>query len=203
MEILHTINLIKANVNLENVELDDTQKRNSYVLKTPTTTFPFLETEKGNISESKGIQYFLCNKYMPKFLGETPMERAKVNQWMEFACCEIYNCLHNLIYPIFGWKKYNKELTDKANNQIKDYLKIIENNLKSNEYICGKEMTLADVLLFRYLRHLMMLHFPDKMRNSLFPNTTKWFEKIMNSEEAKKAYGRTVLCKTPLKPFTG
>ena len=203
MEILHTINLIKANVPLENVELDDIQKRNSYVLKTPTTTFPFLETEKGNISESRGIQYFLCNKYMPKLLGESPMERAKVNQWMEFAGCEIYHCLQNIVYPLFGWKKYNKELADKANNKLKDYLKIIENNLKSNEYICGKEMTLADILLFRYLRFLMMFIFPDKMRNSLFPNTTKWFEKIMNSEEAKKAYGRTILCKNPLKPFTG
>ena len=107
MEILHTINLIKANVPLENVELDDIQKRNSYVLKTPTTTFPFLETEKGNISESRGIQYFLCNKYMPKLLGESPMERAKVNQWMEFAGCEIYHCLQNIVYPLFGWKKYN------------------------------------------------------------------------------------------------
>ena len=141
MEILHTINLIKANVPLENVELDDIQKRNSYVLKTPTTTFPFLETEKGNISESRGIQYFLCNKYMPKLLGESPMERAKVNQWMEFAGCEIYHCLQNIVYPLFGWKKYNKELADKANNKLKDYLKIIENNLKSNEYICGKEMS--------------------------------------------------------------
>ena len=107
MEILHTINLIKANVPLENVELDDIQKRNSYVLKTPTTTFPFLETEKGNISESRGIQYYLCNKYMPEFLGETIMERAKVNQWVEFASREIYPCLKSIIYPLFGWHKYN------------------------------------------------------------------------------------------------
>ena len=45
MEILHTINLIKAKVSLENVDLDDIEKRNSYVLKTATTTFPFLETQ--------------------------------------------------------------------------------------------------------------------------------------------------------------
>ena len=203
MEVLHTSNIIKANLNLENVELDDLKKRNSYVLKTPTTTFPFLETEKGNISESRGIQYYLCNKYMPEFLGETIMERAKVNQWIEFASREIYPCLKSIIYPLFGWHKYNKELADKDNNKMKDYLKIIENNLKSNKYICGEKMTLADVLLFRYLRFFMMFHFPEKMRNSLFPKTTKWFENIMNSEEAKKAYGRTILCKIPLKPFTG
>ena len=51
MEILHTINLIKSKTTLENVNLDDIEKRTSYASKTPTTTFPFLETEKGNISD--------------------------------------------------------------------------------------------------------------------------------------------------------
>ena len=85
MEILHTINLIKAKVSLENVDLGDIEKRNSYVLKTPTTTFPFLETQQGNISESRAIECFLCQKYKPELLGENILERAKVNQWSEFA----------------------------------------------------------------------------------------------------------------------
>ena len=203
MELLHTINLVKANIPFENVELGDTKKRNSYVLKTPTTTLPFLETKQGNISESKAIQYYLCQKYKPELLGEKPFERATVNQWVEFACCEIYYCLQNIIYPIFGWRDYCKESADKSNNKLKEHLMLIEKNLKSNEYICGNKMTLADILLFRYLRFFMMLHFPEKMRNSLFPKTTQWFEKIMKTPEATNAYGRTVLCKTPLKGFTG
>ena len=203
MEILHTINLIKAKVPLENVELDDTEKRNSYVLKTPTTTFPFLETEKGNISESRAIQYYLCEKYKPELLGENIDQRAKVNQWCEFACCEICHCLKELVYPIFGWNKYCKKSADIANNKIKGFLKTLEQNLGSNEYICGNKMTIADILLFRNLRFLMMLHFPEQLRKSLFPKTTKWFEKIMNTPEAIKAYGRTVLCKNPIKAFTG
>ncbi len=203
MEILHTINLAKAKVPLENVELGDVEKRNSYVLKTPTTTFPFLETDKGNISESRAIQYYLCEKYKPELLGENITERAKVNQWCEFACCEICNCVKELVYPIFGWKKYNKPSADNANNKVKEFLKTLEKNLATNEYICGNKITLADVLLFRNLRFLMMLHFPEKLRKSLFPLTTKWFEKIMNSPEAINAYGRTVLCQIPQKGFTG
>ena len=80
MEILHTINIIKANIKLENIDLEDTEKRSTYVLKTPTTTFPFLEIENGNISESHAIQYYLCEKYKPELLGENILERAKVNQ---------------------------------------------------------------------------------------------------------------------------
>ncbi len=203
MEILHTINLIKAKVPLENVDLVDTEKRNSYVLKTPTTTFPFLVTDKGNISESRAIQYYLCEKYKPEFLGENIADRAKVNQWCEFASCEICNCVKDLVYPIFGWKKYCKQSADNANNRLKTFLKTLDKNLASNEYICGNKMTIADVLLFRNLRFLMMLHFPEQLRKTLCPSTTKWFEKIMNTPEAINAYGRTVLCKIPQKGFMG
>ena len=205
MEILHTINLLKSNTSLENVDLDDIEKRTSYASKIPTTTFPFLETENGIISESHAIEYFLCEKYNPEFLGGNTLEKAKVNQWSEFACCEIFHCVKNIIYPIFGWEKYCKESYDKSNTKIKEYLKLIEQNFSSNkyEYICGNKITLADVILFRYLRFLMMFSFPEKLRNSLFPLTTKWFEKIMGTPEAIKAYGKTILCKTPLKAFTG
>jgi len=85
MEILLSINLIKAKVPLENVYLGDIEKRISYLLKTPTTTFPFLETQQGNISESSVIECFLGQKYKPEFLGENTLERAKVNQWSEFS----------------------------------------------------------------------------------------------------------------------
>ena len=195
--------LTGANVTLENIDLSETEKRNSLVLKTPTTTFPFLETNEGNISESKAIDYYLCTKYKPELLGETQFERAKVNQWIEFACIEINNCNKSIIYPMFGWNNFSKEKFDQDNSKIKDHLKIIEKELSKNEYLVGNKLTLADVILFRYLRFLMMFHFPDKMRKSLFPKTEKWFEKIMNSPEAIEGYGRTVLCKIPLKGFNG
>ena len=205
MEIAHTINLTGANVDLENVDLSDVEKRNSFIEKTPTTTLPFLETAEGNLSESKAIEYYLCLQYKPELLGNTPFEKAKVNQWIEFACNEICRSGKSIIYPIFGWAPYCKESADKENGNIKKYLNIIESHLKEakTKYIVGNKITLADVSLFRYLRAFMMLHFPEGMRNKVFPLTTQWFENIMKSPEAVKAYGRTVLCKNPVKAFTG
>ena len=203
MEILHTVYLLKAKTSFENVELDDIETRNSLVSKTPTTTLPFLETPKGNISESRAIEYYLCKKYKPQFLGKTVFEKAKINQWIEFASCELNRVSKSIIYPIFGWNEYCKITADKENGKLKEYLKLLENELKKNEYITGKNLTLADIVLFKNLRYFMMLHFPEGMRKSLFPSLTKWFEKIMNSPEAVKAYGRTVLCKNPIKAFQG
>ena len=203
MELQHLIKLIGAKVDFENVDLSDVNQRNSLVEKTPTATLPFLETKEGNISESKAIEYYLCTKYKPELLGETLFEKAKVNQWIEFACAEINRCNKGIIYPIFGWNDFCKDSFNENNLKIKDYIKLIENQLSKNDYITGNKLTLADIALFRYLRYLMMFHFPTNMRKSLFPKTEKWFEKIMETSEAKSAYGHTVLCKTPLKPFSG
>ena len=112
-------------------------------------------------------------------------------------------CNKSIIYPIFGWSDLNKEEFDRDNNKIKEYLKLIEKELEKNEYITGNKMTLADIKLFTNLRFLMMFHFPEPMRNKLFPKINKWFEKIMKTPEAMKAYGRTILCKNILKPFNG
>jgi elongation factor 1-gamma len=202
MEVLHTSYILKANIIFEDADLEDITKRNSFAQKTPTTTLPFLETPQGNISESISIETFLANKFRPDLLGSNILERAKVNQWIEFGSCEIQKCLQEIIYPIFNWKELNKEMSDNANKKLNQNVKILEKQLKhGKKYILGDKITLADIVLFRYLRYFMMLHFPENLRNSLLPKVTKWFENIMKSPEAIEAYGRTILCKKQLRPL--
>ena len=201
MEVLHTSYLIKAKILFEDADLEDVSKRNTYAQRTPTTTLPFLETPQGNISESISIETFLINKYKPDLLGTNTFERAKINQWIEFGSCEIQQCQKEIIYPIFNWKELNKELADKANKKLRKNIIILEKQLShGKKYILGDNITLADIVLFRYLRFFMMLHFTENIKNG-FPKVTKWFENIMNSPEAIEAYGRTILCKKQLKPL--
>ena len=203
MELLHVINLSKATIPFTNIALNDNDARISLATKSPTITLPYLETEKGNISQSAAIEYYICSKYNPDLLGKNSLEKAKVNQWVEFANYEITRSAKAIIYPIFGWAKYDKEKADKENGNIKNYLKILNALLENNKYILGDKITLADIALFRQLRFFMMFHFPEGMRKSLFPKVTSWFQEIMNSPEAIKAYGRTFLCKNALKAFMG
>ena len=203
MELLHVINLSKANISLTNIALNDNESRISLAKNSPTITLPYLETEKGNISQSGAIINYICSKCCPELLGQNLFEKAKINQWVEFANCEIARSAKALIYPIFGWAKYEKEKADKENANLKNYLKILNSLLEKNKYILGEKITLADIALFKHLRFFMMFHFPEGMRKSLFPKLTSWFQEIMNSPEAIKSYGRTILCKNPLKAFTG
>jgi len=203
MSALHAMYISNAKCAFENIDLADTETRKSLVTKTPTSTLPLLETEEGNLSETNAILFYFAQKYKKDLLGKDAFENAKINQWIEFASCEINRSHKAIINPIFGWNGFCKDSFDKENNKIKDYLKILEKELNGKNYLVGNRITLADIVLFRYLRFFMMLHFPDGMRKKLLPHTSKWFEGIMNTKEAVKAYGRTVLCKQPLKAFTG
>ena len=102
-----------------------------------------------------------------------PFENAKINQWIEFASCGVNDCLKEIIYPIFGWKEFNKDLSNKENGKLNDYIKILKSELTNKDYIVGNRFTLADIVLFRYLRFFMIFQFNEGKRDKLMPNVTR------------------------------
>ena len=200
-EVLHVINLTKAPVELQNVDWEDAETRKTLTPKSPTGTFPFLETTEGILSESRAIENYLALKHKPELLGENDFEKAQIRQWSDFAIFEIGYCAKEIVYPLFGWKNYCKESADKANNKLKEFMRTLDAQLKDKEFVMGAKLTLADVTLFRELKYFFQLVFPKGLRDKVFPNATKWFQKMAETEEVKKAYGKILLCNQPLKPF--
>ena len=201
-EVLHVVNLTKAPVELQDVDQEDVETRKTLTPKSPTGTFPFLEISDGVVlSESRAIENYLAMKYKPELLGKNEIEKAQVKQWCDFATCEIYNCAREIVYPIFGWKVYCKESADKANNKLKEYMRILNAQIKDKEFIMGKQLTLADVTLFRELKFLFQLVFPKGLRDKVFSYVSEWFQRMAQTEEVKKVYGKILLCNQTLKPF--
>ena len=200
-EVLHVVQLTKAPVELQDVDWEDKDTRKTLSPKSPTGTFPFLELNEGVLSESHAIESYLAMKHKPELLGENDFEKAQVRQWTDFAIFEIGFCSKQIIYPIFGWKQYDKELANRANEQIKEYMRTLDAQVKDKEFVMGSKLTLADVALFRELKYFFQLVFPKGLRDKVFPNATKWFQKMAETEEVKKVYGKILLCNQPLKPF--
>ena len=200
-EVLHVIHLTKATVELQDVDWEDKETRKTLTPKSPTGTFPFLEIGDQVLSESRAIENYLAMKYKPELLGENELEKARVRQWSDFGIFEIGFCAKEIVYPIFGWKPYCKESADKANERLKGFMRTLDAQLKDKEYVMGAKLTLADVCLFRELKYFFQLVFPKGLRDKVFPNVTKWFQKMAETEEVKKVYGKILLCNQPLKPF--
>lgn len=198
--ILFAARCANAPVKLENVAWGDS-KRDELRSHSQTGTFPYLETSHGNLSESNAIISYLIETYKPELLGSNSFERAQVRQWVEFACNEIVRCSKGTIYPIFGFLEYNKAEYDKAFNDVKEYLKLLNKQLEGKQYVIGANMTLADIVLYFTIRWYFELLFVENLRKTLFPNVTNWLVNISNTENAMKVYGRLVLCKVPAKFF--
>ena len=200
-EVLHVIEVSKAPVELQNVDWDDKETRKTLEPKSPTGTFPYLETEEGVLSESKAIEIYLAEKYKPELLGEGDLQKAQVRQWMDFASFELADCEQKLVYPIFGWKPYCKESADEANMRLKEFMKALDQQVKGKRYAFGEELTLADIALFRHLKFFFQLVFPKGFREKVFPNVCDWFLRVLNTPETDKVYGKVILCNQPLKPY--
>jgi elongation factor 1-gamma len=200
-EVLHVIEVSKAPVELQNVDWEDEETRKTLVTKSPTETFPFLETEEGVLSESKAIEIYLAEKYKPELLGQGDLQKAQVRQWMDFASFELGDCAQKIVYPIFGWKPYCKESADEANMKLKEFMKALDQQVKGKRYAFGEELTLADIALFRQLKFFFQLVFPKGLREKVFPNVNDWFLRVLNTPETDKVYGKVLLCNQPVKPY--
>ena len=200
-EILHVIEASKAPVTLENVDWSEEERRKTLVTKSPTGTFPYLECEEGVLSESKAIEIYLAEKYKPELLGKDDIEKAQVQQWMDFASFELADCAQKIVYPIFGWRPYCKQSADEANTKIKEFMKALDQQVKGKRYAFGEQLTLADIALFRQLKFFFQLVFPKNLREKVFPNVTDWFLRVLNTPETDKVYGKVIFCNQPLKPY--
>ena len=200
-EVLHVIEVSKAPVELQNVDWDDNETRKTLETKSPTGTFPYLETEEGVLSQSKAIEIYLAEKYKPELLGEGDLQKAQVRQWMDFASFELGDCAQKIVYPIFGWKPFCKDSYDEANMKLKEFMKAIDQQVKGKRYAFGEQITLADIALFRHLKYFFQLVFTKGFREKVFPNVCDWFLRVLNTPETDKVYGKVLLCNQPLKPF--
>ena len=200
-EVLHTIELTKAPITLEDISWDDEARRAEIIPKAPTQTLPLLETDKGLLSQSKAIELYLVETYKPDMYGTTPIEKALINQWIDFATQEIYTTSRPLVYPIFGWMEHDKDLVNESGKELLNNLKIVDKHLEGKKFLVGDKMTLADVVLVNKIRLIFMMIYPDGLRTHQLKNLNDYFASIMETPEAKKAYGRTLLCKQPVRAY--
>ena len=188
-----------APVTLDNLNWSAQEERKELKSSIPTGTFPFLTTSEGVIAECSAIIQYLAETYKPELLGATAFEKAQVRQWIEFAGQEINRNNRALIYPLFGFAEFNKEAADAATADLKVQLAVLNKHLEGKSFVVGSNLTLADIHLFATLRMYFSLVLVEDQRKKMYPNITAWFVNIASGEHALKVFGRTVLCKVPLK----
>ncbi len=158
-----------------------------------------MKTSQGVISESSAIIQYLADTHKPELHGIDAFSRAQVKQWVEFTNNEIKMHMKNVIYPLFGWAEFNKTDNENSSKALKEHFKLLEKHIAGKDYFVGSQVTLADLTLWVSLRFFFTFIYVEEVRKNLFPHLTKWFVGLANETHAIKTFGRTLLCKTPIK----
>jgi elongation factor 1-gamma len=178
---------------------EEFRKTPGYKALTTTDKFPLLQTADGNLHESTAIAKYFCTLAGGKFLGNTAVERAHVDQWIAFGNTSIFPNWWIICQGIFGWGEVTQNEFNEASKNIKAHVKTVNTHLEGKKYLVG-ELTLADVHLANLFLYLFQTVLDGGFRKAM-KNVSAWAESIYALDSFVKINGNVQLAAKALKPI--
>lgn len=186
--VLVTANLCKFDFKVKAHQIADL-KTEAYLKVHPLGKAPSIETPEGNFYESNAIARYIARKNRPELLGESLIEQAQVDQYLDTIRQDLAPLLR-VGYKVFGWefiRGTQEEFIVEVKNLVKA-LKFIDAHLSGRKFLVGEKLTLADVILVCDLNLAFRYLFLDAERKEL-PNLTQYFYEIVKIQEFKNVLG--------------
>jgi len=124
--------------------------------------------------------------------GESPEAEAQVRQWLDFADNEVLPAACTWVFPCLGITQFNKQETERAKEQIKKAMTVLNRYLLTRTYLVGEKITQADISLACNLLMLYQQVMDPEFRKP-FQNANRWFTTIVNQPQFKKVVGDVTL----------
>ncbi|HEX3882575.1 MAG TPA: glutathione S-transferase family protein [Stellaceae bacterium] len=149
-------------VDLPKVEVDlrgGENRREPYLSKNPAGQCPALELDDGSyITEITAICEYLDEIAPgPSLLGATPEEKAEARMWARRIDLNILEPMANGFRFGAGLKMFEPRIhcipqaADDLKQIAQERLAWLDGLMAGKDYICGKRLTLADILLFAFV----------------------------------------------------
>ncbi|MES1990493.1 MAG: glutathione S-transferase family protein [Pseudomonadota bacterium] len=158
-------------------------RKEPYLAKNPSGQTPALELDNGTVlAEITVICEYLEEKNpATPLIGTTPEERAETRMWTRRVDLGIAEPLANGFrfaegYPMFKDRLLCRpEAADGLKAMAQDKIGWLDKQLAGKEFIAGKRMTLADILLFVVLDFGSAVGQPIDVANK---NVVAWFNRM-------------------------
>jgi len=196
---VHKAQIAAAYVGIEikepNFVFGKDNESDAFLALNPLGKVPCLETPQGPIFESNAIARYVAGLRADKqLLGANYYESALVSQWLDFCANELENPRGALIYPTMGIMAFNQQINDEAVKDMTTCLTVLNDHLLKNNFIVGKQITLADIALVSALNELYSKIFAPSYV-AKFPNLTRWFSTCCNQPEFIQVLGKVIFNK--------
>ena len=154
-------------------------KSSEFIKINPVGKVPAIDDEGFRLFESDAIIRYLARKTESQLYPQDNKARAQIDQWIEFAYNHI---LVNMGMVLFN-RRFATSMGTTPNEQsiaagekyLNQYLPLIEKQFANTPYICGAEMSLADIAL---LASIEPFQFAD-IDIAAYPAIKNWIKGLM------------------------
>lgn len=123
-------------------------KVNPELLKVnPRGQVPVLKKDDMLMREGGAMLTWLCDEYNSPLLPRKGAERANVLQWLMFANATLHPAYARAFFVMKNAHSEKDALLKVAVEHIQTMWNEVEEQLGKTEYVCGKECSVADILL--------------------------------------------------------
>ena len=171
------------------VKLRDGEHRKPEFLKiNPVGKIPVIDDDGFILFESGAIVKYLCVKHNSALYPKNLRKQALVDQWSDFATIHIGGAMSKVLFNriFFQFAKVAKDerSLEDGLNFLKRFLPIVDNHLKDNPYMTGKDFSLADIVLLANLDPAEVADVDLKP----YGNIVKWRDALKKKEFYTKCY---------------
>ena len=151
----------------------------------PNNKIPAIFDYENNVSmmESGAIMMYLAEKYN-KFIPKNNTERLKCIEWLNFQT----SSQGPMLGQAHHFLKFNKGKSEYAEKryhiEAERLYKVINTQLKSNEYLSGNEYTIADIATWPWIARFEW----HQVELNKYKYVANWYTKISSREAVQKGY---------------
>ena len=159
----------------------------------PHGRVPVIEDGDATLWESQTILRYLAAKYgQGKFWSPDPVERGRVEGWMDWSATSLQpDFLNGIFWGYYRTPEAQRDwpAIDKSLARCTEHFQLLDGILSSQPFLAGERLTLADIpagtSLYRYFE--LDIEQPD------LPSVSAWYERL----QQRPAYREHVMI-----PFT-
>lgn len=140
---------------------------------------PAMDDNGFTLSESNAIIRYLAAKQKSDLYPTDLQQRARVDQWMDYAAQHVGMALSKIMYNTYFYKMAKAERDERSLQDGKTflamYLPIVENQLTQHAFVAGDTLTLADFVLLSALDTCELV----QVDLTPFTHIVSWRKKLM------------------------
>ena len=188
-KILLTAEELGMDYDLHMLDLSKLEHKSpAHIARHPLGKVPAIELNGTYYFESNSICRLLAEKHDNAFYGNSPEQRAIVNQWLDLMAHHAGKFLvlcffEEVIKPAFLGAPANPDAVTEAREFLKEQLPVVDDQLQQHEYIAGSETSIADFIAISQFATTDL----TSIDLTPFPNIENWIQRMRSRAAYQKA----------------